>query len=110
MALNPKLQAAIDAARERTRQLMEQAQQKAPQAVLPSSVDIADARLKEGIASSPTLMSMGMSQFDPYEIEGVGRANKEQSMGIDLFGLKGRVWLSNWPSRYRQDYNHASYS
>jgi ABC-type oligopeptide transport system ATPase subunit len=90
MALNPKLQAAIDAARERTRQLMEQAQQKAPQAALPSSVDIADARLKEGIASSPTLMSMGMSQFDPYEIEGVGRANKEQSMGIDLFGLKGQ--------------------
>jgi ATP-dependent exoDNAse (exonuclease V) alpha subunit len=88
MALNPKLQAAIDAARERTKQLMEQNKQVAPQAGLPSSVDIADKRLQEQIATSPTLMAMGMNKFDPYEIENVGRANKEQSNAIDLFGLK----------------------
>lgn len=87
MALNPKLQAAIEAAKERTRQLM--TQKVAPKEVVQQSVDIADKRLQEVVAASPTLMAMGMNKFDPYEIENVGRANKEQSQAIDLFGLQG---------------------
>lgn len=90
MALNPKLQAAIDAAKERTRQLIEQSQKVAPKEVVQqASVDVADKHLQEVVAASPTLMAMGMNKFDPYEIENVGRANKEQSLAIDLFGLQG---------------------
>ncbi len=88
--LNPKLQAAIDAAKERTRLLLQQ-HQAGQTSVLPSSasIQIEDVRLTETIKTSPTLLKLGMNTFDPYEIEGIGRANALQSQAIDLFGLKG---------------------
>lgn len=90
MALNPKLQAAIDAAKERTKQLMEQSQKVAPKEVTQQPVNIEDKHLQQVVAASPALMAMGMNKFDPYEIENVGRANKEQSLAIDIFGLQGK--------------------
>lgn len=90
--INPKVQAAIDAAKKRTQELLDK--QKFAQGTLglPSSIDLVPKTLAQEVpVFNPTVIRTASGQtFDPYEIIGVGRANKEQSLAIKIFGIDGK--------------------
>lgn len=88
---NPKTQAIIEAARERTRKLLE-AQANASNA-LPSSAKIA-AKPHPIVTENPAygkeakLITINGNTFNPYELDGLD-LNAEQRRAVDLFGLNG---------------------
>lgn len=96
MPINPKTQALIDAARERTRKLLEDSAAKASTQGLPSTLQIIDEvrmlppELEEALKESNIIISPTGMKFNPYELPGVGLANTEQSLAINIFGLTGK--------------------
>ena len=88
--MNPKTAALIDAARKRTQELLSSAQA-GNTAVLPSNLPTILAAPASTIPNVTTIIITSSGQkFDPYEIIGIGRANKEQSHAILIFGLEGK--------------------
>lgn len=90
--MNPKMQAILKAAEERTKQLLESSAQ--GKLGLPSSMDIAKGGPVSNImdqvnAQWKKITLSNGNLFDPYEIPKVGRANEQQSKAIKLFGLEG---------------------
>lgn len=81
--MNSKTQELIEAARERTRKLLE-AQKSGVTNALPSSLSLANP----APISVPKPIVTGQT-IDFYEIEGVGRANAQQAKAIELFGVQG---------------------
>lgn len=94
--MNPKTQAIIAAAQARTKALLEAAANKNNLQALPSSVNLAldkeivkiDAANEE--ANKTLYLDSQGQKFDPFELPGVGRANTEQSLAIQLFGIDGK--------------------
>lgn len=94
--MNPKTAAAIEAARERTRQILAEAEKRkaSPVSGLPSSANLQLVSQTEALAPELkevlTILKPDGTSFDPFEIPGVGRANAEQSRAIQIFGLEGK--------------------
>lgn len=90
--MNPKTQAIIEAARQRTAELLAKAEKaKAGNTSgLPSSLSIKDEVGLNPVALTKVLVTPTDLKFDPYTLPGVGRANKEQALAIEIFGIQGR--------------------
>lgn len=97
--MNPRTQAIIDAAKQRTAELLRSQYVKHQQEVtqgLPSSATIEKNNTTEiqqtlqPTISNTIIISKDGIKFDPYEIQGVGKANKEQSLAIKVFGIEGK--------------------
>jgi ABC-type oligopeptide transport system ATPase subunit len=94
---NQKMEEILRQARERTAKLLEEAKTRAS---LPSALDLQkdkDFVLVQTdtpgnlMTETRTLVTkVDGTQFDPYDIPGVGRANKEQSAAILAFGIIGK--------------------
>lgn len=98
MAPNTKTQAIIEAARERTRKMLEEQKQRNKEQLsaihnLPSSVDLHPARPKaevyDDVVPSNDIITVGGNTFNPYELDGL-ILNEQQRRAVDLFGLQGQ--------------------
>jgi ATP-dependent exoDNAse (exonuclease V) alpha subunit len=108
MALSDKAQAAIEAARQRTRKLLEEQANRGNQqsitTALPSSRTIAqkteadrtttetsssESKVYDARKEFSTVILANGATFDPYDIPGVGRANEQQAEAIRRFGVNG---------------------
>lgn len=97
--MNPKTQAIVDAAKARTKALLEEVERKKQGNIaLPSSLSLAvdkqvsliDSLVESDPANLKIVIDSKGNRFDPYELPGVGRANKEQSDAIRIFGIEGK--------------------
>lgn len=94
--MDSKTQALIEAARQRTQALLaEQAKTKAAASkpnvtdALPTSISLQPKATNLAEANTPLVLAERYG-FDPFNIEGVGRANEQQAQAIKLFGLEGK--------------------
>jgi ABC-type oligopeptide transport system ATPase subunit len=90
---NPKMEQILKEARERTARLLAEQQARSS---LPSALDLQKQRepelpdvMREANEQFRKITSFKGNLFDPYEIEGVGRANAQQSAAILAFGING---------------------
>src|SRR5258708_13297961 len=98
MPPNEKTLALIEAAKKRTAELLSRAQSpEPPQLGLPSAISFnnknktvaAESNIIPLAPIQNTTITIKNNTFDPYEMPGIGRANKEQASAIKLFGLEG---------------------
>lgn len=84
------MQEMIEAAKKRTAELLAQAANPQPVTeTLPASLKVQKEEKPLVSMFKSTMVTINGVTFDPYEIEGVGRLNEEQSMAVKLFGLEG---------------------